>query len=91
MGAYGMAKEGMDATAIVSHYFANTEVAATQDDMDIRVGVLIQVPGAQVRSEVLEAGGGAVEVTVGQNVVVGGPADVFSFTPGRVSSACSAR
>ena len=81
-GAYGMAKEGMDATAIVSHYFANTEVAATQDDMDIRVGVLIQVPGAQVRSEVLEAGGGAVEVTVGQNVVVGGPADVFSFTPG---------
>ena len=81
-GAYGMAKEGMDATAIVSHYFSNTEVVATPDDMDIRVGVLIQVPGAQVRSEVLEAGGGAVEVTVGGTVVVGGPADVFTFTPG---------
>lgn len=84
-GAYGMANEGMDATAIVSHYFANTEVTSTQDDMDILVGVLIQVPGAQVRSEVLEAGGGAVEVTVGESVVVGGPADIFSFTPGEGS------
>ncbi|MCX6424520.1 MAG: hypothetical protein NTV96_08255 [Actinobacteria bacterium] len=84
-GAYGMAKEGMDATAIVSHYFSNTEVVAAPDDMDIRVGVLIQVPGAQVRSEVLEAGGGAIEVTVGGTVVVGGPADVFTFTPGEGS------
>ncbi|MDA3021101.1 MAG: SpoIID/LytB domain-containing protein [Actinomycetota bacterium] len=81
-GAYGMAKEGRDAASIVSHYFANTEVLATPDDMDIRVGVLIQVPSAQVRSEVLEAGGGAIEITVGASVVVGGPADVFSFTPG---------
>lgn len=80
-GAYGMAKEGRDAATIVAHYFANTEVLATPDDMDIRVGVLIQVPSAQVRSEVLEPGGGAIEVTVGASVVVGGPADAFSFTP----------
>lgn len=78
-GAYGMAKAGFDATAIVTHYYTGTAVTSVQDDMDIRVNLLHRVTGARLRTEALEAGGGAVEVTVGGNVVVGGPADEFGF------------
>lgn len=79
-GAYGMAKAGYDATGIVTHYYTGTTVTPVQDDMDIRVNLLYQVASAKLRTEPLEAGGGAVEVTVGGSVVVGGPADEFRFT-----------
>ena len=79
-GAYGMAKEGSDAATIVTHYYAGTTVSPAQDDMDARVNLLYQVQSAQVRGEALDAGGGAVEVTVGGTATVGGPDDVFAFS-----------
>lgn len=78
-GAYGMAKEGSNATQIVSHYFPNTAVAPVQDDMELRVNLFYRVAQTKVRAESLEAGGGQIEVTVGGNVVTGSPSDVFTF------------
>lgn len=80
-GAYGMAKEGNDATAIVSHYYPGTTVGQVQDDMDIRVNLLYRAASAKVRAESLDPGGGQIEVTVGGTVVTAGPADEFSFAP----------
>jgi len=79
-GAYGMAQAGYDATSIVTHYYSGTQVVPVQDDMDIRVALLFQTKRASVRSEALDPTGGAVEVAVGPNVVVGGPLDEFTFT-----------
>ena len=78
-GAYGMAKAGYDASGIVTYYYSGTAVTPVPDDMDIRVNLLYKVGQAKLRTEALEAGGGAVEVTVGGNVVLGGPADEFRF------------
>ena len=79
-GAYGQALEGRDATTIVQHYYTGAQVTPVQDDMDIRVNLLHQVPSAQMRSEAVDAGGGAIEVTIGDQVVVGGPGDTFAFS-----------
>ncbi len=81
-GAYAMAKEGRDATSIVTTYYTGTNVAAVQDDMDIRVNVEYQKPSVKVRSEALDAAGGQIEVNVNGTVTVGGPQDVFTFNPG---------
>ena len=78
-GAYGMAKEGYDAAGIVTHYYTGTTVTPVQDDMDARINLLYQVSGAKIRSEALDPSGGAIEVTVGPNVTVGGPLDEFRF------------
>ncbi len=81
-GAYAMAKEGRDATSIVTTYYTGTNVAAVQDDMDIRVNIEYQKPSVKVRSEALDASGGQIEVNVNGAVTVGGPSDVFTFSPG---------
>ncbi len=77
-GAYGMAQEGADASTIVSHYFTGSTVQPVQDDMNIRVNLLYHVANAKFRTEPLEAGGGAIELTIGPNVVLGGPGDTFT-------------
>jgi len=77
-GAYGMANEGVDASRIVTHYFTGSTVQPVQDDMNIRVNVLYQVPNAKFRTETLEAGGGAIELTIGSSIVAGTPADTFT-------------
>lgn len=79
-GAYGMAKAGFDVAGIVTHYYSGTTVTAVQDDMDVRINLLYQVASAKVRGEALDPTGGAVEVTVGAAVTVGGPADEFRFS-----------
>ena len=79
-GAYGMAKEGSDAHAILTHYYSGTSVGPVPDDMDVRVNLKYAVATAQVRSEALDGGPGGIEVTVGPNVVTGGPSDVFAFS-----------
>ena len=79
-GAYAMAKEGRDATSIVTHYYTGTTVQPVQDDMDVRINLLYQVTSAQVRGEAVEPGGGAVEVLVGEQPIVAGPSDSFRFT-----------
>lgn len=79
-GAFGMAKAGYDAAGIVTHYYQGTSVVPVQDDMDIRVALLYQTKRAVMRSEPLDPAGGAIEVAVGPNVVVGGPLDEFTFT-----------
>lgn len=78
-GAYAMAKEGRDATSIVTHYYTGTTVQPVQDDMDVRINLQYQVASAQVRGEAIDAGGGTIEVTVADRVVVAGPADSFRF------------
>ncbi len=80
-GAYGMAKAGFDPVAIVTRYYTGTTVAPVQDDMDIRVSLLHEVPGVRFKSEPLDPTGGAIEVTVNGNVTVGSPADEFRLTP----------
>ncbi|MEY4136377.1 MAG: hypothetical protein RL205_505 [Actinomycetota bacterium] len=77
-GAYGMAQEGADASTIVSHYFTGSTVQPVQDDMNIRVNLLYHVPTAKFRTEPLEAGGGAIELTIGSAIVTGGPSDTFT-------------
>ena len=79
-GAYGMAKAGFDATGIVTHYYTGTTVTPVQDDMEVRIALLHQVAAAKVRSEALDPTGGAVEVTVGPTVTLGGPIDEFRFS-----------
>lgn len=79
-GAYGMAKAGYDAASIAAHYYTGTQIVPVQDDMDIRVALMLQAQHVAIRSEALEAGGGAIEVTVGPTVTVGGPADDFTFS-----------
>jgi SpoIID/LytB domain protein len=78
-GAYGMAKAGFDAAGIVTHYYSGTAVTAVQDDMEARINLLHQVSSAKVRSEPLDPTGGAIEVTVGPTVTLGGPTDEFRF------------
>lgn len=78
-GAYGMAKAGFDAASIVTHYYTGTQVVPAQDDMDIRVALLYQTKRVSIRSEALDPTGGAIEVTVGSNLVVGSPLDTFTF------------
>ncbi len=79
-GAFGMARAGHDAASIVRHYYSGTEVSPVQDDMDIRAALLFQVPRALMRAEPLDPSGGAIEVTVGATVTLGGPLDEFAFT-----------
>ena len=78
-GAYGMAKAGFDATGIVTHYYTGTTVTPVQDDMEARINLLYRVPSAKMRAEALDPSGGAIEVTVGPTVTVGGPLDEFRF------------
>ncbi len=78
-GAYGMAKAGYDAAGIATYYYTGTAVTPVQDDMDARINLLYQVSSAKVRAEPLDPSGGAIEVTVGPNVTVGGPLDEFRF------------
>jgi peptidoglycan hydrolase-like amidase len=80
-GAYGMAQQGFDAAAIVTHYYSGTTVTAVQDDQEIRVNLLYQVSSAKARSQALDPTGGAIEVTLASGAVVGGPADEFRFGP----------
>ena len=77
-GAYGMAQEGADASTIVSHYFTGSSVQPVQDDMNIRVNLRYHVANAKFRTEPLEAGGGAIELTIGPTIVLGGPGDTFT-------------
>ncbi len=79
-GAYGMALAGFDAAAIVTHYYQGTSVTPVQDDMEARVNLLYHVSTVRARTEPLDPSGGAIEVTVGPTVVVGGPQDEFRFT-----------
>ena len=81
-GAYAMALEGRDASSIVTTYYTGTNVAAVQDDMDIRVNIEFQKPSVKVRTEALDPSGGQIEVNVNGVVTVGGPQDVFTFNPG---------
>ena len=80
-GAYGMAQAGFDAAAIVTHYYANTAVTPMTDNMETRVNLLFQASSAKVRSEALESGGGAIEVTLASGQTLAGPGDEFSFSP----------
>jgi SpoIID/LytB domain protein len=79
-GAYAMAKEGRDATGILTHYYTGTTVSAVPDETEVRVNLRYQIANAQMRSEAVAPDGGAIEVTVGGNVVVGGPQDTFAFS-----------
>lgn len=78
-GARAMAASGMDASSIVRYYYQNTEVAAVQDDMEIAVNIEYQKARIDMKSEALDASGGALEISVGGVVVQGAPSDRFQF------------
>lgn len=80
-GALAMAKEGRDATSIITHYYQGTQVAPVQDDQELRVNLLYQVEGARMRAEALAPDGGQAEITVGGQSLVFGPADLLIFRP----------
>lgn len=78
-GSRARALAGMDATSIVTYYYQGTNVAPVQDDMEISVNIEYQKARIDMRSEALDASGGALEVSVGGVVIQGSPADVFQF------------
>ncbi|MGA1146565.1 MAG: SpoIID/LytB domain-containing protein [Candidatus Nanopelagicales bacterium] len=78
-GALAMAKAGMDATSIVTHYYQGTSVTPVQDDMPIRVNLEYQKKHVQIRGEAVE-GDGTVQANLGGNVVTAGPGESFYFT-----------
>ena len=78
-GALAMAKAGMDATSIVTHYYQGTTVSPVQDDMPIRVNLEYQKKHVQVRGEAVE-GDGSVQANLGGNVVTAAPGESFYFT-----------
>lgn len=78
-GALAMAKAGMDARSIVTHYYQGTSVSPVQDDMPIRVNVEYQKKHVQVRGEATE-GDGIVQANLGGNVVAAGLGESFYFT-----------
>jgi SpoIID/LytB domain protein len=78
-GALAMAKAGMDATSIVTHYYQGTSVSPVQDDMPIRVNLEYQKKHVQVRGEATE-GDGTVQANLGGNIVAAGPGESFYFT-----------
>ena len=78
-GALAMAKAGMDATSIVTHYYQGTSVTPVQDDMPIRVNLEYQKKTIQVRGEAVE-GDGTVQANLGGSVVTAAPGESFSFT-----------
>ncbi len=78
-GALGMAREGKNATQIVTHFFTGTHVAQVRDDMFIRVNLLHRVPAFSFRSESVGLGGGGVQVLLsGGAAVIGTPTDTFN-------------
>ena len=79
-GAYAQAKAGWTGEQSNLYYFPNTTIQTVKDDVDTRVGLLYQVDSASVRPESLGDGGGGLEVTVGNTVALGTPADSFSFS-----------
>ena len=78
-GALAMAKAGMDAASIVTHYYQGTSVTPVQDDMAIRVNLEYKKKHVRVRGEAVE-GDGTVQANLGGNVVTAGPGESFSFT-----------
>ena len=78
-GALAMAKAGMDARAIVGHYYQGTSVDPVQDDVPIRVNLEYQKKHVQLRGEAVE-GDGSVQANLGGNVVTAAPGEVFYFT-----------
>ncbi len=78
-GALAMAKEGRDASSIVTHYYQGTSVSPVQDDMPIRVNLEYQKKHVQVRGEATE-GDGTVQANLGGTVVTAAPGESFYFT-----------
>ena len=78
-GALAMAKAGMDANAVVSHYYQGTNVASVQDDGPVRVNLEYQKKHVQVRGEAVE-GDGTVQANLGGNLVSAAPGESFYFT-----------
>jgi SpoIID/LytB domain protein len=78
-GALAMAKAGMDATSIVTHYYQGTSVTPVQDDMAIRVNLEYKKKHVRIRGEAVE-GDGTVQANLGGNVVAAGPGESFYFT-----------
>lgn len=83
-GALGQAREGRTAEQILSHYYPGTNVQTMAEPDDVRIGLLHQVPFAQMRTETLTGGqlstaGGGIEFTIGRNVISGAPGANYRF------------
>ena len=78
-GALAKAREGFDATAIVTHYYQGTSVSPVQDDMALRVNVQHRKKHVWVRGEAVE-GDGTVQANLNGTVVTAAPGESFEFT-----------
>lgn len=78
-GALAMAKAGMDAASIVTHYYQGTSVSPVQDDIAIRVNLEYKKKHVRVRGEAVD-GDGTVQANLGGTVVTAGPGESFYFT-----------
>lgn len=79
-GALGQAREGRSADQILAHYFPGTTLTSMTEPADLRISLLYQVLSAQVRTESVVPGGGSVEFTIGNRVVLGDSSATYSFS-----------
>ena len=68
-GAYGMAKEGFSAAAILEHYFTGSTVAPIKDDVELNVSIDSRVSSESFRLEKLADPTSTLEMTAADGTV----------------------
>ena len=78
-GALAMAKAGMDASSIVTHYYQGTNVTPVPDDMAVRVNLEFKKKHIRMRGEAVE-GDGTLQANLAGTIVTAAPGESYSFT-----------
>ena len=74
-GALAMAKAGLDASSIVTHYYQGTNVTPVPDDMAVRVNLEFKKKHIRMRGEAVE-GDGTVQANLAGTIVTAAPGKV---------------
>ena len=78
-GALAMAKAGLDASSIVTHYYQGTNVTPVADDMAVRVNLEFKKKQIRMRGEAVE-GDGTLQANLAGTIVTAAPGESFAFT-----------
>ncbi len=78
-GSLAMAKAGMDASSIVTHYYQGTNVTPVPDDMAVRVNLEFKKKHIRTRGEAVE-GDGTLQANLSGTIVTAAPGESFAFT-----------
>ena len=78
-GALAMAKAGLDASSIVTHYYQGTNVTPVPDDMAVRVNLEFKKKHIRTRGEAVE-GDGTLQANLSGTIVTAAPGESFAFT-----------